>query len=402
MTVIIDPQNSGISGNMIIGALVDHGLKTDVLIDVMKYYASYFGDIKVEIKKVRKSGISASFVDVECRDSASIKYTELIEVLESIKKHSAITPDIMNLSKNVFSTLAEAEACVHGTTIEKIHFHEVGAADAVADVIGAAYSFHKLGMANKMVYGMPVALGGGRIKSSHGMLSVPAPATLEILKNVPVFGGPVNKELTTPTGAALLVNMVDKFTNYYPILTNKRIGYGAGKMELTFPNVLRILDGNPEIETDHVSILETNIDNVTGELMGHIFNVLLKYGARDVSVIPTTTKKNRPGYLLRVIAKPMDCDTLSEVIIRETGTLGVRVIPYVHRNITSRKIIPVQVDISGKKVEIKIKVGMIGDEIISLKPEYEDARKVSEETGIPVKDVMNTATEAFMEKSKYL
>jgi len=401
MTVIIDPQNSGISGNMVIGALIDHGLKTEVVIDVMEYYASYFGDIKVEIRKVRKSGISASFVDVECHDNASIKYTELIEVLESIK-HSAITPDIMKRSKNVFNTLAEAEACVHGTTIEEIHFHEVGAADAVADVIGAAYSFHKLGMDNQMVYGMPVALGGGRIKSIHGMLSVPAPATLEILKNVPVFGGPVNQELTTPTGAALLVNMVDKFTNYYPLLTNKKIGYGAGKMELTFPNVLRILDGNPEIETDHVSILETNIDNVTGELMGHIFNVLSQYGARDVSIIPTTTKKNRPGYLLRVIAKPMDCDTLSEVIIRETGTLGVRVIPYVHRNITSRKIIPVQVDINEKKVEIRIKVGMIGNEIISVKPEYEDARKVSEENGISLKDVMNSANEAFMEKSKYL
>ena len=401
MTVIIDPQNSGISGNMVIGALIDHGLKTEVVIDVMEYYASYFGDIKVEIRKVRKSGISASFVDVKCHDNASIKYTELIEVLESIK-HSAITPDIMNLSKNVFNTLAEAEACVHGTTLEEIHFHEVGAADAVADVIGAAYSFHKLGMDNKMVYGMPVALGGGRIKSIHGMLSVPAPATIEILKNIPVFGGPVNKELTTPTGAALLVNMVNKFTNYYPLLTNKKIGYGAGKMELKFPNVLRILDGNPEIETDHVSILETNVDNVTGEIMGHIFNVLLQYGARDVSVIPTTTKKNRPGYLLRVIAKPMDCDTLSEVIIRETGTLGVRVIPYVHRNITSRKIIPVQVDISGKKVQIRIKVGMIGNEIISVKPEYEDARKVSEENGISLKDVMNAANEAFMEKSKYL
>ena len=400
MTVIIDPQNSGISGNMVIGALIDHGLKTEVVIDVMEYYASYFGDIKVEIRKVRKSGISASFVDVECHDNASIKYTELIEVLESIK-HSAITPDIMKLSKNVFNTLAEAEACVHGTTIEEIHFHEVGAADAVADVIGAAYSFHKLGMDNKMVYGMPVALGGGRIESTHGMLSVPAPATLEILKNVPVFGGPVNKELTTPTGAALLVNMVNKFTNYYPLLTNKKIGYGAGKMELTFPNVLRILDGNPEIETDHVSILETNIDNVTGELMGHIFNVLLQHGARDVSVIPTTTKKNRPGYLLRVIAKPMDCDNLSEVIIRETGTLGVRVIPYVHRNITLRKIIPIQVDITGKKVEIRIKVGMIGNEIISVKPEYEDARKVSEENGISLKDVMNAANEAFMKKSKY-
>ena len=401
MTVIIDPQNSGISGNMVIGALVDQGLNPEVVMKVMEYYASNFGDVQVEISKVKKSGISACYVDVKCTDNDSIKYTKLIEVLESIE-HSEITPDVMNFSKNVFNTLAEAEARVHGTTIKKVHFHEVGAADAVADVIGAAYSFYKLDMDKKMVYGLPVALGGGRIKSMHGMLSVPAPATLEILKNIPVFGGPVDRELTTPTGAALLVNMVDKFTNYYPLLTNKKIGYGAGKMELAFPNVLRILDGNPEIETDHVSILETNIDNVTGELMGHIFNVLMQHGARDVSVIPTTTKKNRPGYLLRVIAKPMDCDTISEVIIRETGTLGVRVIPYVHRNITSRKIIPVQLNINGKKVEIRIKVGMIGDELISVKPEYEDARKVSEESGISLKDVMSAASEAFMERSKYM
>ncbi len=396
MTVIIDPQNSGISGNMVIGALVDLGLDPEVVIDVMEHYASYFGDVKVNIRKLKRSGILATFADVKYHDKEPIKYTDLIEVLDRIE-HSEVTVDIMNLSKKVFKTLAEAEACVHGTTTEKVHFHEVGAADAVADIIGASYSFHKLGMNNKRVYGMPVALGGGRIKSMHGMLSIPAPATLEILKNIPVFGGPVDYELTTPTGAALLVNMVDEFTDFYPLLTKKKIGYGAGKMELTISNVLRILNGNSELERDRVSILETNLDNVTGELMGHIFKLLLKIGARDVSVIPTITKKNRPGHLLRVIAKPVDCDVLSEAIIRETGTLGVRVIPYVHRNIASRKIIPVQVDINGKKAEIRIKVGMIGNEIISVKPEYEDARKVSEERRIPLKDVMILANEVFME-----
>ncbi len=399
MTVIIDPQNSGISGNMVIGALVDQGVNPEDVTEIMEYYASHFGNVKVNIKKVKKTGISATFVDVESQDTASIKYTKLIESLESIK-HPSITEDIINFSKNVFKTLAEAEATVHGTTITEVHFHEVGAADAVADIIGASYLFYKLGMNNKTVYGMPVALGGGRIKSMHGILSVPAPATLEILKNIPTFGGPVSHELTTPTGAALLVNMANKFVNYYPFLTEKKIGYGAGKMELTHPNVLRITDGKTPMESDHVTILETNLDNVTGELMGHIFNVLMKFGARDVSIIPTITKKNRPGNLLRVIARPIDCDILSEAIIRETGTLGVRVIPYVHRNITSRKIVPVKARIKGKMVEINIKVGMIGNEIISVKPEYEDARKISEASGIPLKDVMNAANEAFMEISK--
>ncbi len=400
MTVIIDPQNAGISGNMVIGALVDLGLDTKPVIDVMECYASYFGEVEVDIKKVKKSGISASFVNVKCQDKGPIKYTDLIEILEKIE-HSEVTENILNLSKEVFKTLAEAEAKVHGTKIENVHFHEVGCADAVADIMGASYSFHKLEMNDKMVYGLPVALGGGRVESMHGILSIPAPATLEILKNIPTFGGPADHELTTPTGAALLVNMVDEFTNFYPFLTNKKIGYGAGKYDLPFPNIIRILDGNSEVQEDKVSILETNLDNVTGELMGHIFKVLMKVGARDVSVIPTITKKNRPGYLLRVIAKPMDCDMISEVIIRETGTLGVRVIPYVHRNITSRKIVPVNVDINGKTFEIQIKVGMIGNEIISVKPEYEDARRISEESNMSLKNVMDLANQVFMEKHDY-
>ncbi len=399
MTVIIDSQNSGISGNMVIGALVDQGVDSEKLIEIMEYYASHFGDVKVNINKVKKAGISATFVDVDSHDNAPITYIKLIELFESIE-HPDITKDIVNFSMNVFKTLAEAESCVHDTTMKEVHFHEVGAADAVADIIGASYLFHKLGMENKTVYGMPVALGGGRIKSMHGILSVPAPATLEILKDIPTFGGPSNHELTTPTGAALLVNMVNKFIDYYPFLKEKKIGYGAGKMELEHPNILRIIDGKNGMESDGISLLETNLDNVTGELMGHIFKVLMNFGARDVSIIPTITKKNRPGHLLRVIARPIDCDSLSEAIIRETGTLGVRVIPYVHRNITSRKIVPVQANINGKKVEINVKVGMIGNEIISIKPEYEDARKVSEESGIPLKDVMNAANEAFMEISK--
>lgn len=396
MTVIIDPQNSGISGNMIIGALVDLGLDSEVVIEVMQYYASYFGDIDVDIEKVTKSGISASFVNVKCKDKKPIKYTNLIEVLDGIQ-HPEVSSDAMKLSKKVFKTLAEAEAKVHSTTIDKVHFHEVGAADAVADVVGAVYCYHKLGMKNQKVYGMPVALGGGRIKAMHGILSVPAPATLEILKNVPVFGGPVNFELTTPTGAALLVNFVDEFTNFYPIIINKNVGYGAGKMELSLPNTLRIIEGNSELESDRVSILETNLDNVTGELLGHIFNVLMNKGARDVSIIPTLTKKNRPGYLLRVIAMPVDCDVLSELIIRETGTLGVRVIPFVHRNIASRKIVPVHFSINGIEVEIRIKVGMIGKDIISVKPEYEDVRKVSIDRGMPLKEVMDRANKVFNE-----
>ena len=232
--------------------------------------------------------------------------------------------------------------------LDKIHFHEVGAADAVADIMGASYAFHELGFAQEKVYGLPPALGGGRIKSKHGNLSVPAPATLEILKNVPAIGGPVDHELTTPTGAALLVNMVNEFVEFYPMITNQKVAYGAGKLDLEFPNVLRISTGSSPIPTDKISILETNLDDVTGEILGHTVDRLMEEGALDVTIIPTIAKKNRPGHLLRVITKSNMSHVLSEIIIRETGTLGVRTIPYVHRNIVKREIIPVKVDFNGQ------------------------------------------------------
>lgn len=399
MTLIIDPQNSGISGNMVVGALADFGVDTQELIDVMEQYGSSFGNIKVTINKLKKAGISSSYVDVNSSDTETVHYHELIHKLDCIK-HSAITSKIIDFSKNVFKTIAEAESHVHGTTMDKVHFHEVGAADAVADVIGSSYLFHKLGMNKNKVYGMPVALGGGRIDSMHGILSVPAPATLEILKNVPTFGGPVDKELTTPTGAALYVNMVDEYVKFYPLMSNKSIGYGAGKMELSHPNILRIVNGIGKLEQENVSILETNLDDVTGELLGHIFTELMQCGARDVSIVPTIMKKNRPGHLLRVVAKPQDTEILAEKIIRETGTLGVRVIPYAHRNIAHRKIVHSKVEIDGKTFEIDVKVGMIGNDIVSVKPEYEDARKISEEIGRPVKDVLEEALQIFKEKSE--
>ena len=394
MAIILDPQNSGISGNMVLGALIDIGADTEGTIDIMEHYASYFGDLSVKITKVQKSGISASYAAVKSSDEGTIKYKELLERLDKIK-HEKINNYILKFSKGVFKTLAEAEAKVHGTSLDKVHFHEVGAADAVADIIGSAFCFHDLGFHNKKVYGMPIALGGGRLKSKHGNLSVPAPATLEILKNVPVFGGPEEHELTTPTGAALYVNMVDETCEFYPLINNKKIGYGAGKLNLNVPNVLRVISGHLGVPTDKISILETNLDNVTGEVIGHTFDKLLDAGALDVAVVPLLMKKNRPGHLLRVIARPGDSNNVAEAIIRETGTLGVRILPYVHRNIVTREITPIKIHIGEIDHEINIKIGKIGEDIINYSPEYEDAKRIADETDIPLKDVMKRANETF-------
>lgn len=394
MVIILDPQNSGISGNMVLGALVDIGVDIEEVTEIMKHYASYFGNISVKMGKVQKSGISATYADIKCKDYKSISYKELTQTLDKIK-YENISPNVLKFAKEVFNTLAVAEAKVHGTTLDKLHFHEVGAADAVADIIGSAYCFYKLGFDSKKVYGMPVALGGGRIKSMHGNLSVPAPATLEILKDVRVFGGPENYELTTPTGAALYVNMVDEFCDFYPMVTGRKIGYGAGKLNLNVPNVLRVITGDSGISTDNISILETNLDSITGEVVGYTFDKLLEAGALDVTVVPILMKKNRPGHLLRVITKPKDCDVVSEAIIRETGTLGVRVLPYVHRNIVKRDIVNVKLAIGDLERDIRVKIGTIGDEIVNYNPEYEDAKKIANETGMPLKDVMKKANNAF-------
>jgi len=393
MVLVLDPQNAGISGNMVLGALIDMNVNVDEVISIIKSYASPFGNIDINISQIQKSGIHATYVDIKCKDQNKISYSELIETLDGVNLKTNV--NILNFAKKVFHTLAIAESKVHGTSIDRVHFHEVGAADAVADIIGSAYCFYKLGFNTKKVYGMPVALGGGRINSMHGKLSVPAPATLEILKNVPVFGGPVDYELTTPTGAALYVNMVDEFCNFYPLMNNKKIGYGAGSMDLPIPNVFRIISADSSIPTDNVSILETNLDNITGEVLGHSFNKLLDAGALDVTIIPILMKKNRPGHLLRVITKPEDCDKVSEAIIRETGTLGVRVLPYVHRNVVNREIIEIKIEICGIEKDIQIKVGTIDREIINYSPEYEDAKKIANELGIPLKDVMKKANESF-------
>ncbi|HOI40749.1 MAG TPA: nickel pincer cofactor biosynthesis protein LarC [Methanobacterium sp.] len=387
MVIVIDPQQSGISGNMMIGALVHSGADPESVKDIMEYYGSHFGEVNVTIGLIKKSGIKSVFADVQCSDHNSIAYNDLIETLDGIN-HEKVTPDILEFAKKVFKTLALAESHVHGIGLDKIHFHEVGAADAVADIMGSSYAFHELGFAAKKVYGLPPALGGGRIKTRHGNLSVPAPATLEILKNVPVIGGPVNYELTTPTGAALLVNMVDEFTDFYPVIINQNVSYGAGKLDLEFPNVLRIVTGTTPLPIDTISILETNLDDVTGEILGHTVDRLMEEGALDVTIIPTIAKKNRPGHLLRVITKLDMCDVLSEIIIRETGTLGVRIIPYVHRNIVKREVIPLKIDFNGQVKTVRVKVAEIDGEIVNVTAEYEDARKVSNQMDIPLKDVI--------------
>jgi uncharacterized protein (TIGR00299 family) protein len=393
MVVIIDPQTAGISGNMVVGALIDLGAHKEKVVEVMEYSASFFGGADVKVSSVNKAGIKSTYVDVKCDDSSSIKYNDFLKRLENIRIE-LLDEQTMAFARAIFQRIAQSESQIHGVSLDKIHFHEVGAADAVADVIGSAFSYFYLNFDKEVVYSLPTALGGGSKVSSHGRIPIPSPSTLDILKGSPSFGGPVNKELTTPTGSAILMTMAENFQDFYPPFIHQNTGYGAGKMELDFPNVLRISRGLSEIKQDKIVLLETNIDHLSGEIMGHIFERLMKDGALDVTMVPTIMKKNRPGQLLRVLCKSKNSESVLDSIFRETGTLGVRTFPQVHRSILDRKIIPLEVDINGKR-KIRFKLGLMGSKVVNARVEYEDASSVSEETGIPLKDVMKMANNAF-------
>ncbi|MCL2157238.1 MAG: nickel pincer cofactor biosynthesis protein LarC [Methanobrevibacter sp.] len=403
MVLIIDPQNAGIAGNMIAGAFVDLGVNPNKMKEVMENVANEFCGVKVDINRVNKSGIETTYLAVEtCKeDNQAISFKDLllkienIEVKESKKINQLIPKEVFEISKKVFERIAISEAKIHGKTLEEVHFHEVGAADAVADVFGSIFGYCTLGYNNpkEKVIGLPIALGGGTIESNHGRIPVPAPAVMEMLKGVNCFGGPVATELATPTGVAIYLEICDEFKEFQPMIKPLSTGYGAGKKDFDFPNVLRIIQSENIIETQFIEVLETNIDHLSGETIGFLFEKLMNMGARDVAIVPIIMKKNRPGHLLKVISKKEDTDKLVSTIFRETGTLGIRVSKHTHRGLANRKIISLDVDINGKVVKIRFKIACVNDEIISSRAEYEDLKKIAIEMDIPLKNIEEIAND---------
>ena len=226
------------------------------------------------------------------------------------------------------------------------------------------------------------------MKTQHGILPVPAPAVLNILKNVPTIGGCVNTEICTPTGCAILVNITDEYVSSYPYVTRKTIGYGAGKKDLEVLNALRLVHANSVTKNDTVTILETNIDTLSGEVLGSLYDKLLSEGARDVTITPTIMKKNRPGQIIKVICRNNDAQHITNVLMEETGTLGVRVIPTVHRGVAIRENIHEKININGTWEDVRFKIGYINDKIIKCTPEYDDIKKIANKTSIPIKDLI--------------
>ncbi|WP_458455549.1 nickel pincer cofactor biosynthesis protein LarC [Methanobrevibacter sp.] len=384
MTIIIDPQGSGIAGNMLIGAFVDLGANADELKEIMEKSAIGFGKVEVTFEKVCKHGIDSTFCHVEMLDNKhSINYPEFIEKINNLD----LDDDVKNTSIKVFERIAMAESKVHGKTLDTIHFHEVGASDAVADVIGSIYAYYSLGLNNQKIIGLPIAVGGGTVKTAHGIIPVPAPAVVEILKDAYMTGGPVDSELATPTGAAIYMELCDEIKEFIPLIKAKKVGYGSGKKDFEHPNVLRLIESSDMAESDNIDVIETNIDHLTGEEIGYLFDKLMDNGASDVSITPLIMKKNRQGSLLKVITRKENREKLIECIFKETGSLGIRIAPNMHRGISKREFEKKTYEINGKNYEVTFKIGYVNGEIISKRPEYEDLKRIANETDLPLRKI---------------
>ena len=384
MTIIIDPQSSGIAGNMIVGALVDLGADSNKLKEVMEYASKEFGGVNVTFKKQEKQGINSTFCHVQMlNQNQTLPYKDFISKIGKLE----LDDEIKAKSIKVFERIAKAESTVHGKPMNEVHFHEVGASDAVADVIGSIYAYFELGLDKQEIIGLPIAVGGGQVKTTHGTLPVPAPAVLEILKESNFIGGPIASELATPTGCAIYQEICTEFREFIPKSIPQKIAYGAGKKDFDHPNILRIIQTSEINESDRIDVIETNIDHLTGEEIGYLFDKLSKCGASDVSITPIIMKKNRQGSLLKVISRVENRDKLVETIFKETGTLGIRISPNIHRGIAKREFVKKTYEIEGKEYEVTFKIGYVNGEIISERPEYEDLKKIAEDSGIALKDV---------------
>jgi uncharacterized protein (TIGR00299 family) protein len=377
---------SGISGDMTLGALVDCGVELAAIqagIDSLG-----FPNIRLKSEEVKRRGFRAVKIKVEHEPEQAHRH--LHHITERIDASSVLTPPQKDLAKRIFQCIGEAEAKVHGTTIRKVHFHEVGAVDSIADIVGCAVGLSLLGV--DRIVSSPVPTGTGHIEIEHGRVSVPAPATAEILKGVPLAPSSVPFELTTPTGAAIVKTVADEF-GPLPPMTIETIGLGAGDRDLKEqPNILRLLIGqaNGQVASDVVTVLETNLDDISGEVIGHTTTKLLEAGALDVYTTSIQMKKNRPGVMLSVLAPDELLAKIEKIIFRETGTLGIRRWQACRHKLDRR---PHTVETPLGPIAGKLAV--LPDGETSFSPEFEACKLLAAEKNLPLKDVYEAALRAY-------
>jgi len=425
---------SGISGDMFLGALLDAGVPFELL---QRTVAELNIGASLELSRVNRAGISAAKLDVLVdgekdlpreefwgKDRAEPEYVyddeshslkaeqaasdadrhhesshhgrNLDDVLHIIDS-SKITPDAKRLAGDIFRALGAAEAKVHNTDIADVHFHEVGAADAIVDIVCAAVGAGALGV--ERFVASPLNVGSGTVSCAHGVFPVPAPATLELLRDAPIYSGDIQKELVTPTGAAIVKVLVSSF-GPRPMMTTDKVGYGAGARD--FPghaNVLRLCVGETQaaesagLAEEEIAILEANLDDLNPQLIGYIVDLALAEGARDVFTTPVQMKKNRPGVLLTVVAKPEHEGKLRALLFRESSTLGIRT-RHERRHALARR----HEAVVTRWGEVRMKVGSVNGTVSQYAPEYEDCRRIAVTHHVPLKTVMQEAIRLYLDR----
>jgi uncharacterized protein (TIGR00299 family) protein len=385
---------SGISGDMFVGALLDAGLKIEILgKELNKLNLSGY---QLEVNKVLKKGISASQFKVKIQEKGvERRFKDILNILEESK----LDEEIKNEVKKIFFKIAEAESKIHQEDIEKIHFHEIGGLDSIIDISSAVIGIKALEI--KEICSSPLPLGKGFVKCAHGILPLPAPATLELLKNIPTYSGGMESEMVTPTGAAIISTLTKDFGER-PLMKIEKIGYGAGEREFSIPNLLRvsigekILSGSDLMDGyvhDEALLIETNIDDMNPEFYDYIMDKLFSQGALDVFLTPIQMKKNRPAQMFSIIVHEKNLKEILKVLFSESTTLGVRI-----KEVKRLKLIQQNFIAETKYGKIKVKVGIFKEDIKTIAPEYQDCHKIAQQYQVPLKEVYEEAKKVAYDK----
>lgn len=375
---------SGISGDMTLGALVDAGVPIDHLRSELEGLA--VPDWQIRAEKVWKNGMSATHVKVNTEDTQTHRsLTTILDIFDQSKLSAAVKTN----AAAIFRKLGKAEASVHDVPLEKIHFHEVGAVDAIVDIVGTCVGFAVLGIEKFAC--SPLNVGSGIAKMAHGVLPVPAPATAKLLLGKPTYSSGVLKELVTPTGAAIVATLCESF-GPQPPMSVSAIGYGAGTIDLEGqPNVMRLMIGEAaqkdiSLTDETIRVLEANLDDMNPQIYGYFLEKALAAGALDVFATPVQMKKNRPGFLITVLCAPQDETKFQEMLFAETTTLGVR------STVAQRRILPREwVKVSTQFGEVRIKVACVNGHIRQASPEFDDCHKLAAEKNVPLQQILDEA-----------
>ncbi len=385
---------SGISGDMTVGALLDAGLEIETLEKELKKLG--LSGYQLEVNKVVKKGISATQFKVKIKEEGvERRFKDILTIFEKSK----LDEEIKKETKKIFFNIAQAESKIHQKDIDKIHFHEIGGLDSIIDVTAAVIGIKTLGI--EEIHSSALPVGKGFVKCAHGVIPVPAPATLELLKNIPTYSGGIESEMITPTGAAIIGTLAKSFGER-PLMKIERIGYGAGEKEFTIPNLLRVSIGEKILKdenlkdgyvSDEAVLIETNIDDMNPEFYDYIMDKLFSQGALDVFLTPIQMKKNRPAHMLSIIVYEQNLKEILEVLFSEATTLGVRI-----REIKRLRLAQQNFIAETKYGKIRVKVGIFKREIKNIAPEYEDCKKMAKQHQVPLKEVYEEAKKIAFNK----